>query len=190
MEILACAACACLTFAACGGSQTEPTTGGGLTEGTPPPRPSGPVSATGSSEARAIVGSAGGTLSLENGARVMIPAGALSEPVEVTLSHGAEGQAFGDRESMRALGPMFEIAPALRSEGPSFVVSIPEQPIPAGWAPDDLALAMEEIGPQRPNDTLSTNTRWVMYPIRVTNGRLECHTDGLQGHRVQFGVSR
>lgn len=181
---------AVLLLGACGGSQTESTTGGGLQEA-PPPRPSGPASASGDSEAVAMVGSEGGTLSLSNGARLEIPAGALSESVEVTLSHGADGQAFGDRENQRALGPMLNIEPNLRSEGGHFVVSIPEQPVPNGWSTDDLAFAMEEVSDeQRAMDVLGTVTRWQFYHARVQGGRLVADTAGLHGHRVQFGVAR
>ena len=189
-RMLMCAAVASLV--ACGGSQAESTTGGGLAEAErPPPRPAGPVSATGDSEATATVGRAGGTLSLTNGARLEIPRGALSQPTEVTLSHGAEGQAFGDREAQRPLGPMLNIEPALYSDGPPFVVSIPEQPIPNGWSSEDLAFAMEEISSeQRAIDVLGTVTRWQFYNTSVEGGRIRARTTGLQGQRMQFGVAR
>ena len=181
-----------LSSLGCGSDQAQSTTGGGLQEAErPPPRPAGPVSASGSAEARATVGPAGGTLSLSNGARLEIPAGALSAPTEVVLSHGVEGQAFRDRETQRALGPMLNIEPVLRSGGAEFVVSIPQQPVPNGWSQEDLAFAMEEVSDeQRAIDVLGTVTRWQYYPVRMTGGRLAAHTMGLQGARVQFGVSR
>jgi len=138
-----------------------------------------------------MVGRAGGTLSLTNGARLEIPAGALDELTEVTLSHGAEGQAFGDREAQRALGPMLNIEPPLYSDGVAFVVSIPEQPIPNGWSTEDLAFAMEEVSDeQRAIDVLGTVTRWQFYNTNVEGGRIRASTTGLHGHRVQFGVAR
>lgn len=176
-------------LAACGGSQSASTTGDGLEEAPPPPPPRR-VDVTGASEATATVGHAGGTLELENGARLEIPEGALSEEIEVSLSHGVEGQAFGDRENQRALGPMLNIEPALRSDGDPFVVSVPEQPVPSGWTSDDLAFAMEEVGEQRAIANTGTQTRWQFYHVRVEDGRLAAHTRGLQGHRVQFGVAR
>ncbi len=189
---LMCAAAVATILVACGGSQAESTTGGGLAEAqAPPPRPAGPVTASGDSEATAMVGRAGGTLSLTNGARLQIPAGALSEPTQVTLSHGAEGQAFGDREAQRALGPMLNIEPPLYSDGPPFIVSIPEQPIPNGWSTEDLAFAMEEISnEQRAIDVLGTVTRWQFYSTTVESGRIQVRTTGLQGNRMQFGVAR
>lgn len=176
---------------ACGGSQSAETTGGPLEEEEPPP-PARPVSASGSSEATAAVASAGGTLSLENGARLEIPSGALSEPTEVVLRRGAEGQAFGDGENQRPLGPMLNIEPALfASDGGSFVVSVPSQTIPSGFEEADLAFAMEEVDDQqRAIDTLGTQTRWQFYPVEVENGRWMARVTGLPGHRVQFGVAR
>src|SRR3954453_19737192 len=42
----------------------------------------------------AEIGSAGGTLELDNGARLEIPAGALSESVQITFAAGARTTAF------------------------------------------------------------------------------------------------
>jgi len=182
-----------LVFAlgACGGSQAaEPASAGPLEE--EPVEPAGPVSASGSDEARVEVAEAGGTLSLTNGTRLEIPRGALSEPVEVVLRHGASGHAFGDAETQRPLGPMVNIAPMIvAAEGTGFTVSIPAQPIPAGFEEADLAFAMEEVDDQqRAIDTLGTQTRWQFYPVRVENGRFVAVVGGLPGHRVQFGVAR
>ncbi len=191
-EMLARGLFAAALLAGCGGSQASSTTGGGLEEAeAPPPRPAGPASARGDSEARATVGRAGGTLTLSNGARLEIPEGALAEEIEVVFKNGAEGQAFGDRERQRAVGPMLAVEPSLRSEGAPFVVSIPQQPVPNGWATEDLAFAMEEVhDEQRAIDTLGTVTRWQFYPCAQEGGRLVARTTGLMGHRVQFGVAR
>lgn len=177
---------------ACGGSQSAETTAGPLEEEEAPPRPAGPVSASGSSEATATVAGAGGTLSLQNGARLEIPRGALSEPTEVVLRRGAEGQAFGDAERQRPLSPMLNIVPTLiAANGDAFEVSVPAQTIPSGYEEADLAFAMEEIDDeQRAIDTLGTQTRWQFYPVEVENGRWKARVTGLPGHRVQFGVAR
>jgi len=176
---------------ACGGSQAESTNGGGLEEEPPPPQPVGPVSASGSSEATAVVGAAGGTFSLSNGGRLEIPRGAFGEEIEVTFSIGADGQAFGDRENQRPLGPMLNVRPPIASNGEPIVVSIPEQPIPNGWSSEDLAFAIEEVAEeQRAIDTLGTVTRWNFYHATVEGGRLTARAAGLPGHRVQFGVAR
>ncbi|MBX3272565.1 MAG: hypothetical protein KF729_20060 [Sandaracinaceae bacterium] len=175
---------------ACGGTQTQSTTGGGLEEA-PPPRAAGPANARGDTEARATVGRAGGTFSLANGARLEIPSGALARDLEVSFGVGADGQAFGDREHQRAVGPMLNVEPALDSEGPPFVLSIPQLPIPNGWSDSDLAFAMEEVhDEQRAIDTLGTVTRWQFYSASVEGGRIVARTTGLMGHRVQFGVAR
>lgn len=183
-------ACALWVLTACGGSQdVQATTGGPLIE--EEQRPTGPVSATGSGEARAIVGQAGGTLTLSNGARLEIPPGALAREVEVTLHVGAEGQAFGDGERQRPLGPMLGVTPAIVAEEGSFVLSIPEQPVPTGFASDDLAFAMEEADADaRAIDTIATQTRWQFYPVQVEGGRFVARTEGFHGHRVRFGVAR
>jgi hypothetical protein len=183
--------CLGLALGACGGPQAaEPAAAAPVRA--EPVRPAGPVSASGSDEARAEVALAGGTLSLSNGARLRIPRGALTEPVEVILRPGAEGQAFGDAETQRPLGPMISVAPRLvAADGLTFTVSVPAQPIPAGFEEADLAFAIEEVDEQqRAIDTLGTQTRWQFYPVRVENGRFHADVAGLPGHRVQFGVAR
>lgn len=185
--------CGLFALAACGGSQNaQPTTGGPLTEEPAEAQPRGPVSASGSGEVTAIVGSAGGTLSLSNGARLEIPAGALSRDVEITFHVGADGQAFGDAERQRPLGPMLGITPALAAEnGASFVLSIPSVPVPTGFQSDDLAFAMEETDEgARAIDTIATQTRWQFYHVQVDGGRFVARTQGFPGHRVRFGVAR
>ncbi|MEQ8461274.1 MAG: hypothetical protein RLO52_42235 [Sandaracinaceae bacterium] len=175
----------------CGGAQdVGETTGGPLEEA--PPEPAGPVSASGTEEARVTVGEAGGTLSLTNGARLEIPRGALAGDTEVALQVGADGRAFSDAERQRPLGPMINVNPAILAiEGTAFTVSIPEQPLPSGFEQSDLAFAMEEVdAEQRAIDTLGTQTRWQFYPVRVENGRFRAEIGGLPGHRLQFGVAR
>lgn len=185
---------ACLgALVGCGGSgSVGQTTGGPLLEETEAPAPSGPVSASGATEARAVVGPSGGTLSLRNGARLTIPSGALAEPIEVSLHVGADGQAFGDRERQRPLGPMLAVEPAIASEGGApFELSVPEQPIPSGFETSDLAFAIEDVDEgARAIDTLATQTRWQFYPVAVEGGRFVVRISGLAGHRVQFGIAR
>jgi len=175
----------------CGGTEaTGSTTGGGLQE-EPAPAALGPANASGSTEATAMVGAAGGTFSLSNGSRLEIPSGTFSEPTEVTLQNGADGEAFGDREYQRALGPMLNILPAMDAGGGRLRVSVPQQPIPSGWTEDDLAFAIEEVADeQRAMDVLGTVTRWQFFPARVENNRFVAEVGGLPGHRVQFGVAR
>ncbi len=138
------------------------------------------------------MGSAGGTLSLANGARLEIPAGALDGAIEITFQVGADGHAFGDRERQRPLGPMLTVVPELNvTEGHEIVLSIPEQPVPSGFAPDDIAFEMEEVDRDaRAIDTLATQTRWSIYPVQVEGGRFVIRTAYLPGNRLQFGVAR
>lgn len=174
----------------CGGSAAvEATAGGPLVE---EPPVAGPVSVRGSTEARASVDAAGGTLALANGARLTIPQDALTTPTEVVFRVGADGHAFGDRERQRALGPMLVVEPAIVSEGGApFELSIPAQPLPPAFEPPDLAFAIEEIDEgARAIDTLATQTRWQFYPVAVENERFVVRTSGFAGQRVQFGVAR
>lgn len=184
-------AIACIgALVGCGGSETVGrTTGGPLVE---PQAPAGPVSVSGATEARARVGPAGGTLSLRNGARLTIPAGAIDEEIEIAFHVGADGHAFGDRERQRPLGPMLAVEPGIVSAGGApFELSIPEQPIPTGFETADLAFAIEEVDEgARAIDTLATQTRWQFYPVAVENGRFIVRTSGFGGQRVQFGVAR
>ena len=86
---------------------------------------------------------------------------------------------------------MINVTPPIHSQGEPFVVSAPEQPIPAGWTPTDLAFAMEEVDDeQRAIDTVGTQTRWQFYPVQVENRRFSVRTEALMGHRLQFGVAR
>ena len=180
-----------LSLVGCGGSQAEPTTAESEAEASATPAPAGPVSLSGTSEATATVPVAGGTLSLANGARLVIPSGALSEPTEVVLRDGADGQAFGDAERQRPLSPMLNIAPMLIASEGAFEVSVPALAIPGGFEEADLAFAMEEVDDeQRAIDTLGTQTRWQFYPVQIENGRWVARVTGLPGHRVQFGVAR
>lgn len=176
-----------LVLLACGGATSPPPAAAPA-----PPPPPRPVSAQGASEVRADVTTAGGTLALADGVRLEIPGGALVHTAEVVLSHGAEGRAFADAERQRPLGPMITIVPSLvAAEGRHFTVSIPAQPIPNGFEVTDLALGMEEVDDQqRAIGTLSTQTRWQFYPVRIENGRWVADVGGLHGHRLHFGVAR
>lgn len=180
-----------LVASACGGPQARSTAVEDDLAPEAPPAPSD-VAVHGTSEARARIGRAGGTLSLANGARLVIPPGALSEETEVALLVGAEGHAFGDAERQRALGPMLAVEPAIVSAGGvPFELSIPEQPIPTGFERSDLAFAIEETHEgARAIETLATRTRWQFYPVVVEGGRFVVRTSGFGGHRVQFGVAR
>src|SRR5690606_19368840 len=67
---------------------------------------------------------------------------------------------------------------------------IPEQPIPTGFASEDLAFAVEEEDESaRAIETIATHTRWQVYPVEVQGGRFVARTEGLPGHRVRLRVA-
>ena len=178
---------AALLLMACGAPQEQTR----ATEPPPAPAPVGPANASGAESATARVGRVGGTFTLGSGARLEIPSGAITEEVEVTMSVGAEGQAFGDAERQRPLGPMFAVTPRLVAEQGALRVSVPRQTIPSGFSEDDLAFAMEEVDDeQRAIDVLGTQTRWQFYRVTVEGQRFVAEVGGLPGHRLRFGVAR
>ena len=70
---------------------------------------------------------------LANGVRLEIPAGALSEDVELTLHVAPPAREAWDDETKRPLGPVVEITPAVQSQGEPFMLSAPANPIPDGY---------------------------------------------------------
>ena len=178
-------------FAACGGGNAEayPTE----VHAPPPPAPSGPVHARGGGDVTAVIGDEGGDLTLGNGLVLEIPAGALTEPVEVTMRVGTGAQAFRNREDEQAIGQAVRITPALDAvEGKNFVLSVPFTSIPNGFSEGDAALAVERaVDGENAGvmDSLVT-TRWDHWPATVSAGHMRSEVNQLGGYRVQFVVSR
>lgn len=136
------------------------------------------------------VGSAGGTLELGNGARLDIPAGALSETVEITFAEGQHTTAFSNHEYERPVGPTLEIAPPLALNQP-FKVSVPLARLPEGFAEKDLTLAAEVVSDtQRAVQMHGTQTRWDYLPAVSDSGRAVAQLSEVPGYRVQFVVSQ
>ena len=134
---------------ACGGA-------GPVEDTTPAPEaPSGPVSVTDDANATAVVGPEGGTLSLTGGTVLVIPPGAIREPIEVTVRLDSEGRAFADT-AQAPLGPPLSVIPYVPSAGEPFVLSMPERPLPQGYEARDLTLAVEEEDQQRGFDARNT----------------------------------
>lgn len=148
-----------------------------------------PVHQRGGQKIVAEVGEAGGTLELDNGARLDIPKGALSEPVTLTFAAGARTTAFSNREYERALGPTLEIAPALVL-GTPLSVSVPLAELPEGFAPDDLALGVEVAADLQRLGAQGTQTRWDYMDATTQHGRMAASLTRLSGMRVQFIVSK
>jgi hypothetical protein len=181
---------ASLALGACGGGtqQHEDTTAAQATP--PPPPPATRAQARGDASVSARVGRLGGSLELANGARLEIDEGALSEEVEVTLSAGPAAHVFYITENQAPLGPLSETTAVQVSRTRTIHYSIPFPRLPEGYSESDLALAIEEEGEQREHFSSGTLTHWQMYPARHVGDRLVSDLDGLQGHRLQFGVSR
>jgi hypothetical protein len=162
------------------------------------PKPAAPVARAGSvpvherghNKLIAAIGSAGGTLELDNGARLEIPAGALSETVEITFAEGAHTTAFANHEHERALGTTLEVAPELVLSAPARV-SIPATHLPEGFAESDLTLGLEVVASnQRGVQMQGTQTRWDYLPAVSEHGRAVAELGTVPGLRLQFLVSK
>lgn len=172
-----------------GGASSEPVVASStpVEEATPVRR--GPVSARGDDDVRATVGAEGGTLELANGARLEIPAGALDSDVELHFHVGHDAREAWDAETKRPLGPIVEVAPAVRASSGQFRFSAPAARLPEGFEVADLALGQEEeVGATHLGG--ATQTRWQMWPARIDGDRFVADLPALGGHRLQFGVSR
>jgi len=149
-----------------------------------------PVHQRGGEKLIVRVGRAGGTLELDNGARLDIPAGALDEDVELTFADGTRTTAFANRDFERPLGPTLEIAPELALAGP-VRLSIPLRNLPEGFGETDLALGVEATASlQRAVGGGGTQTRWDYLAAAPASGRAQAELSRLNGLRVQFIVSK
>lgn len=138
----------------------------------------------------AAVGPKGGTLELDNGARLEIPAGALAEAVEVTFAEGGRTTAFSNREYERPLGPTLEVAPAMAVQSP-IRVSIPLTKMPDGFSPADVALGLEvPSSAHRAVQGQAVQTRWDYLSASSQSGRAIAELSEVPGYRVQFVVSK
>jgi len=196
-------AAGCLAAAGCGGGEPVQAGGSGLgggdgageTSGGGNDAPVGEAHARGDNRAATRVGAAGGTLELASGARVEIPAGAITTPVDVVIQRAPPTDAFNNREDERIAGPTFIVTPALNSSnGSKFVVSVPmTTSVPDGFEQTDVAIAYERVaavqrGMSAELDT--TQTRWDHGPASVRSGRMVAELDQLPGFRLQFVWSR
>lgn len=160
------------------------------------PEPQGPVAVEDDTEAVATVGPAGGTLSLTNGTRLVIPEGALEAPTEIRLEFSTtEGaRAFADTElgSQAPLGNVLRIRPYVPAVRGAFEFSTRAQDIPERFEARDLTLAVEEESHAQRAEAMDApmRTRWQYYPARELDGRFVAQLPVLHGHRLQFGVYR
>jgi hypothetical protein len=149
-----------------------------------------PVRKKGGDKVIVEVGKAGGTLELDNGARLEIPQGALGETVEITFAHGNKTTAFSNHDWERPLGPTLEIAPGIALGAP-VKVSVPVTTLPEGFAETDLALGLEVASDeQRAVQMHGVATRWDYFPAAASSGRAVAELNELPGYRLQFVVSK
>jgi hypothetical protein len=184
---------AALAGPACGGSGSsgasttsyggEESSGGGSGEVT------SEVHKRGSKKLIAEVGPPGGTLELDNGARLTIPSGALSETVEFTFSEGARTTAFANHEYERAIGPTLEIAPGAALSSP-VQVSVPLATLPEGFREEHLTLGLEVPANAQRLESQNVQTRWDYLPAESKSGRAIASISEVPGFRVQFLVSK
>ena len=177
-------------LAACAGSTRHQPSSTPVASAAPDDVPRGEVHKRGSSKLIAVVGPSGGTLELANGARLTIPNGALTEPVEITFSEGAHTTAFSNHEYERPIGPIVEIAPEVSLAAP-VEVSVPMGMLPEGFAPEHLTLGLEVLASnQRAVPGQATNTRWDYLQATNKGGRAAASLNSIPGFRVQFVVSK
>jgi len=179
-------AVAAIGLAGCGGGDGPPPESAATAD-----VPSGPTVARGNRRVQGTVGPDGGTLTLEGGAELVIPAGALSEPTEITMTAVDPSEAIQMHRNQEGVGPSLLIVPAMRSAAGPFELSVPFLTLPSGYSRDDLALATEEIQEvQRAMGMGGTQTRWVMNPAAIEGDEVVGTLQELSGHRVQFVVAR
>jgi hypothetical protein len=148
--------------------------------------PRNPVSKRGSGKIAATVGSGGGTLELEEGPRVVIPAGALKGGQEFVLELAGKTTAFSNKESERPLGPTFSFSPAVDAgDGSPLEVSLPLDSLPNGWGEPSIAYEVEE-GTEISYGEDSTRTKWQYQRATAGAGRVKAQLAGLNGLRMQF----
>jgi len=183
-----------VAIAACGGSSSS----GASTTSTAAEESSGgggsgdvtsEVHKRGNKKLIAEVGPPGGTLELDNGARLTIPSGALTETVEFTFSEGARTTAFANHEYERAIGPTLEIAPGAALASP-VQVSVPLSTLPEGFREEHLTLGLEVPASAQRLESQNVQTRWDYLPAESKSGRAIASISEVPGFRVQFLVSR
>lgn len=190
-----CLAGSCL-LAACGGGATHTHRVGPIMRTAEVETEAAPVTsaqhAHGDNQASARMGSPGGDLALANGARLVVPAGALDADVEVMLGLGEPVTAFNNHDDEKIVGPSLVIAPELASANSApFVVELPFTSLPEGFTEADIAVAFEST-----DDDASgfrggaVRTTWEHAPARITaDHKLRAEFVHAPGMRVQFVVS-
>jgi len=173
----------------CGGSQAEApaaSTANEAVNGRSASGPIGPVSKHGSGSVSAKVGPGGGTLELDEGPRVVIPAGAVEAGQEFVLKVAPKTTAFLNKESERPLGPTFSFSPPLDApDGTSIEVSFPLASLPAGWGEPSIGYEVEAGGEMSYGED-STRTKWQYERASLSGGRVVAKVSEVTGLRLQF----
>ena len=181
---------ACLSLGACGGASTGGTpaaaaTGPAEDTGGELAAPAGAVNRSGSGSVSAVLGPAGGSLSLSEGPKVEVPPGALTEAEEFVLKTAPLTTAFLNEEAERPEGPTFVFSPAVSApEGRAIKVSIPLASYPEGWG--EAALGYEYPEGKRVGAEDSMHTRWQYENATLSGGRAVAEVAELTGMRLQF----
>jgi len=181
-----------MLVSACGGSAPTNTTANTTpSEVETKPASVAEVHKRGNEKLVVVVGQPGGTLELDNGARLAIPAGALSEPVEVTFAVGARTTAFSNHDYERPIGPPLDVV-VDGMLGASVEVSIAIPKLPDGFTEKDVALGIEvPSSTQRAVQGQGTSTRWdYLTASASSSGRAVASLQQVPGYRVQFVVSK
>jgi hypothetical protein len=169
----------------CGGTQAPAASAATPTKAASENGPLNVVTKRGSGSIAATVGAAGGTLELEEGPRVVIPAGAVKGGQEFVLKVAAKTTAFSNKESERALGPTFSFSPSVDGDGTPVEVSVPLDSLPKGWGEPSIAYEVEE-GTEISYGEDSTRTKWQYERAVAGAGRIVAKLGTLNGLRMQF----
>lgn len=180
-------------LAACGGSAASNGSQPVVAPPTPVAESGGEdlpaVHKRGSQKLIVAVGPAGGTLELDNGARLVIPRGALASGTEVTLAEGARTTAFANHDYERPLGPTLEVGLAEAVQSP-LELSIPIGTLPDGFAEKDLTLGVEVPTSSQRYEGQAVQTRWDYLGATSRAGRAVAQLEQPPQFRVQFLVSK
>lgn len=173
----------------CGGSQASAPGANTANEVQPsaaePIASRNPVSKRGSGSVAARLGPGGGTLELDEGPRVEVPPGTVTDAKDYVLNVAQMTTAFSNKESERPLGPTFAFAPALDAPaGDTIRVSFPLASLPDGWG--DPAIAYEVGQGKVVGAEDSTRTKWQYERATLSGGRVVASLPSLTGLRMQF----
>jgi hypothetical protein len=174
----------------CGGSQASAPGANTANEVQPGTQlaPRTPVSKRGSGTVSAKLGPGGGTLELDEGPRVDVPAGAVTEGQDFVLKIAQKTTAFFNKEDQKPLGPTFSFAPDLDAPaGESIKISFPLASVPDGWGDPSIAYEVDEGKIVGSED--STRTQWQYERAQMSGGRVVAQLPQVTGLRMQFVLS-